>query len=255
MPRYHSHSVKLTERRNDVTGSLVLDTIPRFPIPHSAIEDPEPRRSHRISIFSQKWNAKFPDLSDIIDGLASLASLAGHIDNRRTNNGRWQDELFVVLKAHPVAHKLLSMSRFTVRAVASTNSSGLVIREMLRLASLLFIGLLKDQCRVFPTGVPENKLRLASLLTEVVVDWSSFMDLRLWVLTVSALAEEGNRGWYVSEIAWTMNYLDLTEWDDALKILKELIWIGGTLDKAADALGTEVAHFRVTLGSFKPSNL
>jgi hypothetical protein len=247
--------VELTERRNDVTGSLVLDTIPRFPIPHYATGGPESHRSHRIFTFSQKWNTRFPDLSDISDGLASLASLAGYVNNQRTNNGRWQEELFVALKAHPVAHKLLSMPRFAVRAETNVSSSGLIIREMLRLTSLLFIGLLKGQRRVFPTGVPENKLRLVRLLTEVAMDWSSFMDLRLWVLTVSALAEEGERGWYVSEVAWTMNYLGLTSWDDALKILKELIWIGEMLDVAADALGTEVAHSRVTLGSFELSNL
>jgi hypothetical protein len=247
--------MELTERRNDVTGSLVLDTIPRFPIPHYATGDPEPHRSHRIFTFSQKWNTRFPNLSDISDGLTSLASLASSVNNRKNNNGRWQKEMFLAFNAHPVAHKLLSMSRFTVRAEANVSSSGLLIREMLRLTSLLFIGLLKDQCRVFPTGVLENKLRLARLLTEVAVDWSSFMDLRLWVLTVSALAEEGERGWYVSEIAWTMKYLGLTEWDDALKILKELIWIGEMLDMAADALGTEVAHSQVTLRSFEPSNL
>jgi len=44
---------------------------------------------------------------------------------------------------------------------------------------------------VFHTDVPENQLRLARLLSVVTVDLSSFMDLRLWVLTVSALAEEG----------------------------------------------------------------
>lgn len=247
--------MELTEHRSDVTGSLVLDTIPRFPIPHCATLDPEPHRSHRILTFSQKWNTRFPDLSDISDSLASLSSLASYVDTQRTNNGQWQEELFVALKAHPTAHKLLSMSRFPLRTDANVSSLGLIIREMLRLASLLFIGLLKDKCRVFPTGVPENKLRLARLLTEVAVDWSSFMDLRLWVLTVAALAEEGERGWYVSEVALTMNYLGLTAWNDAIKILKELIWIEEMLDIAADALGTEIAHFSVTLGSFELSNL
>jgi len=254
-PVVRSHFVELTERRNDVSGSLVLDTVPRFPIPHYATGDPEPHHSHRIITFSQKWNTRFPNLSDISDVVTSLASLVGYFDSQRSNNGRWQEELFIALKVHPVAHKLLSMSRFTVRAEANVSSSGLLIREILRLTCLLFIGLLKDLCRVFPTGVPENKLRLTRLLTEGAVDWSTFMDLRLWVLMVSALAEEGERRWYVSEIAWTMKYLGLTTWDDALKILKELIWIGEMLDIAADALGTEVAHFRATLGSFEPSNL
>lgn len=254
-PRHQSHSVKLTERRNDVTGSLVLDTAPQFPIPHFATGDPEPHCSHRIFTFSQNWNTRFPNLSDISDGVTSLANLTCSVDSQRTNNGRWQEELFVALKAHPVAHKLLSMSRFTVRAEANVSSSGLLIREILRLTSLLFIGLLKDHCGVFPTGVPENKLRLARLLTEGAVDWSSFMDLRLWVLTVSALAEEGERRWYVSEVAWTMKCLGLTAWDDALKILKELIWIGEMLDIAAGAFGTEVTHSQATLRSYEPSNL
>jgi len=131
LPRLQSHYVELIERRNDITGSLVLDTIPRFPIPHDATGELEPHHSHRILTFSQKWNTRFPNLSDISDGLTSLASLAGYVDNHRTNNEPWQEELIVALKAYPVAHKLLSMSRFTVRAGANRNSSGLFIRKML----------------------------------------------------------------------------------------------------------------------------
>jgi hypothetical protein len=145
------------------------------------------------------------------------------------------------------------MPHYAAAAKANMGSSGLIIHEILRLTSLLFISLLKEQFRVSPSGVSENKLRLARLLTEVTADWSSFMDLHLWVLTVSALAEE-NRSWYVSEIAVTMTLLGLTEWDDALKILKELIWVGEMLDEAADELGRELADFRLALASLEISN-
>jgi hypothetical protein len=182
---------------------------------------------------------------DISDCLTSLANLAGYINNLKIKNELWQEELFVAVNVHPVAHKLLSLLRYPVADEADISSSGLIIHEILRLTSLLFISLLKEQYGVFPSGVSENKLRLTRVLTEVAVDWSSFMNLRLWVLTVSALAGEEDRSWYVSEITVTMAFLDATTWDDALRILKDFIWIGEMLDEAADTLAGELADFNM----------
>jgi hypothetical protein len=223
-----------------VTGSLVLDTIPRFSLPQSATGTLELQCSQRIHAFSQKWSIIFPDLLDITDGLAALASLASYVNNHEASHRLWQEELFAALKVHPVAHRLLSMARYSVTAERNVQLCGLMIRETLRLASLLFIGLVKEHCRVYPSAVSENKVRLTRLLTADGVDWSSFMDLRLWVLTIAALAEEDERAWYVREIAQTMTYLGLAGWDESLKILKELIWIMEVLDRAADTLGFEV---------------
>jgi len=247
------HSVELTEHRIDVTGSLVLDTVPRFSIPHYATVDPKPHPSPRIFAFSLKWTTKFPDVLDISESLTSLASLASHVNNQKTKNGLRQGELFVALNVHPVAHKLLSIPRYAAAARTNMSSSGLIINEILRLTSLLFIALLKEQFRVLPSGVSENRLRLALLLTKVTVDWSSFMDLHLWVLTVSALAETEDRSWYVSKLAVTMTFLGLTAWDEALKILRELIWVGDMLDEAADELGRELADFGRPLASWEIS--
>ena len=165
-----------------------------------------------------------------------------------------QGELFVALNVHPVAHKATFHAALCRRQLGPTwVLSGLIINEILRLTSLLFIALLKEQFRVLPSGVSENRLRLALLLTKVTVDWSSFMDLHLWVLTVSALAETEDRSWYVSKLAGTMTFLGLTAWDEALKILRELIWVGEMLDEAADELGRELADFGRPLASWEIS--
>ncbi|RFU24341.1 hypothetical protein B7463_g11997, partial [Scytalidium lignicola] len=244
-----SHILQVTAFWVDVTGSLIQDTIPRFPIPNCALADPEPHRSPRIIFFSQKWNTKFPDLWDISDGLTSLASLTGYVNNQKKKNLLCHGEFFNPINVYPVAHKFLSMSRYAVAAEINMSSSGLIIREILRLTSLLFFGLVKEKCGVFPSGVPENEVRLARLITDIAVNWSSFMDLALWVLTVSALAEEGDRSWYVSQISVAMASLGLAGWDDALKMLKELIWIDELLDEAANILGMELLDFQLALDS------
>jgi hypothetical protein len=138
------------------------------------------------------------------------------------------------------------MPRHSLEAGTDLNASGSLIRIMLRLACLLFIGFLKNHCRVSPTAVAENQHRLARLLTTMSVDWSLYMDLRLWVLTISALATEGSRKFYVSEIASTMDLLGMTVWKDAHNALKELIWIGVLLDQPVESLGIEVEAFRAT---------
>jgi hypothetical protein len=217
--------VELTSYRNDMNGSLVLDEPPRLPIPQFAKENLELHPSDRISQFSQKWSATYPNLSNISDIILSLGSLASHI-NKGAIDGHWQKEMVVAFRAHPIAHKLLSMPRFDTSIVVGEDTSGFMIHEVLRLTSLVFIGLIKDRCRVSPTGVAENVSRLSRFLTTNSMDWSLFMDMRLWVLAVGAQADDKRREWYMQEIAWTMKQMGLMDWSDALEVLKEIIWIG-----------------------------
>jgi hypothetical protein len=207
-----------------MNGSIVLDEPPRLPIPQFAKENLESHHSERISAFSQKWSTAYPNLSTISDNLLSLASLAIHI-NKQGNDGSWQKEMVVAFGAHPIAHRLLSMPRFDPNLVTCEDTTGFMIHEVLRLTSLVFIGLLKDRCRVHPTGVAENVSRLSGFLISNSMDWSSFMDMRLWVLTVGAQADDKRREWYMQEIAWTMKQMGLMEWSDALEVLREIVWI------------------------------
>ena len=191
---------------------------------------------------------KFPDLMDVANGLLSLASLAHHVNSQAANNLQWQDEYFVALKVNPVVHKLLSTKRLAIVAETDADFSALMIYETLRLASLFFAGLLRDECRVGPAGAIESKSRLVKVLaSRYVVDWSSFMDLRLWVLCVAALSDKENRQWYLEEVVKAMDHLELIDWSDALNVLRELIWVDAMQEMEADALGADVANYLVAV--------
>ncbi|KAF2672871.1 hypothetical protein BT63DRAFT_138760 [Microthyrium microscopicum] len=234
------HILQTTILWVDVAGSLILDTVPRFELPQISSIEPELHHSPRILTFVQKWETQYPELVDIRDNLFSLASLARHANSSATSNNLSQDGTFICIRLHSVAHGFLCMSRDIQPAVAYSNYPGSAIREALRLTSILFIAMIKKHHGVVPSGVPECKLRLSQFLTQVAVDWSSFMDLHLWVLMIGALAEKNGRLWYVSEISATMREMGLIKWDDLLDVVKDIIWINEILDEDAEMLREEV---------------
>jgi hypothetical protein len=234
--------VELTDLRNDVSGSLVLDAAPHFPIPSFASERYQSQYSIRLQYFIRTWTSKNSELSDISECLEALAGLAEHVELLGISSEQWQQELFIALKVYPVAYRILCMPRFTIEADICTNSSETLIRETLRLAALVFVGFFKEHCKISPSGVTENQLRLGGLLNEGRADWSSIMELRLWVLTIYALATKGDRRLIVAEIASVMNAVGAFAWTDAMNVLRELIWASTVLNDAAAVLGNEVEN-------------
>jgi hypothetical protein len=194
---------------------------------------------------TERLKSNLPNLSDITECLDLLADLAAYVELHGLSSERWRQELFVALKVHPVAHRLLSIPRYMIEDDMDANTSGVLIREMLRLAGLIFAGLLKGYCHNSPTAITENQGRLVNLLKELDVDWSLYEDLHLWVLTIAALTADGDRNLHVSKIASLLDTLGMAEWYNALEIMKQLIWVGSILDEVAANLGVEVEAFRI----------
>jgi hypothetical protein len=230
-----------------VSGALVMDSRPRFPPPTDLVEAiPLTPPSLSLQNLMLTWNVNFPDLNDISQFLLLLANLATYSNNQAHNPLFWRDEFFLALKIYPLAHELTSLPKYPLLPEQyHSDGDGVTIREILRITSILFFGLMKKRFEVEPNGIHPNCGKISKLLQLHPVNWSRFLEFRLWILAISALVEEGEeRKWFVSEIAYTMINLGFNTWDDAVGCLKSLVWIHEMVAKETFALGQEIELFQ-----------
>jgi len=222
-----------------------MDSCPRFPPPSYLIGEIDtldlPPLLH-ITLY--RWDFTFPRLTDISTALSSLAKLASYVNKSASNPLIWKDEMFVAHRIYPVAHEILSLTRYTIPAEQKSSTQGIVLREVIRLSLLLVTGIMKRECGVYPDGIVQNSGRVSKLLKMYPMDWSAFMELRLWALVILALVEENDeRAWCLTEIAWTMKELNLYLWYQALEVLKGIIWVEEGMTSRSESLRQEIELF------------
>jgi hypothetical protein len=233
--------------RIDVTGALMTDNRPRYGLPDDLVDQIEKSQCSPILMkFTLTWNTKYPNLMDISDALLSLANLASHTNHRSKNPHLWNDEFFLALTVYPILHQILSLSRYPHKAEPSVENDGVAMREIVRITSIIFLGLMKKRFGVDPYGIRPNSGKISKLLQFHPLDWSQFLDVRLWILVISALAEVGEeRRWFVSEVTYTMINLGVQTWNQALHILKSIVWIDGMIEYEINKLGEEIEKLRI----------
>lgn len=174
-----------------------------------------------------------PDLVSVHTALRYMSEMAEVTS--RIPPGRWLSECEVMQIFLLVCHEVLSLPRYYTREqFCDPASNSLVMREVIRLASLLFI---TGPVRV-AIGDHEFTLKhlgqLPRLMRMVEMDWTGLEDLELWVLVVGALVERGDdREWMVSRIFHRMESRDLN-WDRVAQNLREIAWID---DVFSESLG------------------
>jgi hypothetical protein len=225
-----------------VTGSMLLDTHPRFSVPKEFVHVPNAtQQSLGLTASIQAWNDRFPSFKDISSVLVSIASLSSEVNRAVTNPRFWRDELFIGVRLNPVAHQLLMLPRFDLPEQIETElDQGLFIREIVRLASVIFLGLLKRQFHIQPDGISKHGRRLAQLLTAYSFDWYSFTNIRLWALIISTIVEE-DRGALVAHIVGVMSDTGIVDWHGALLVIKDIAWVDEVAAHVIYDIGSEIS--------------
>lgn len=177
----------------------------------------------------QKWNAAFPELSDITTFLCHAANLSSYIDECAISVEIWKDDLFVSRAFNAVVHQLLSLQRHTEAMEKGISSPQLVIREAMRRACIILFGLLRDKFSVHPSGISQHRNRVKELLVQRPIDWSAFLELRLWVLLTAGLAaEDAETSWYIDEIKGTIVQMRISGWNDGVAAVRSILWMEET---------------------------
>ena len=221
---------------------MLLDTHPRFSVPKEFVHVPNAtQQSLGLTASIQAWNDRFPSFKDISSVLVSIASLSSEVNRAVTNPQFWRDELFIGVRLNPVAHQLLMLPRFDLPEQIETElDQGLFIREIVRLASVIFLGLLKRQFHIQPDGISKHGRRLAQLLTAYSFDWYSFTNIRLWALIISTIVEE-DRGALVAHIVGVMSDTGIVDWHGALLVIKDIAWVDEVAAHVIYDIGSEIS--------------
>ncbi|PMD44507.1 hypothetical protein L207DRAFT_525832 [Hyaloscypha variabilis F] len=232
---YSSEIILLLNFWIDISGSFIFDIAPFFPRPHHLLTQVASKAVP--STILQRWNAKFPELSDITTFLIDAASLTSYIDERAIEGVIWKDDMFVSRTFNGVVHQLLSLQRDTEALEAGITSPQIVMREAMRRACIILFALLRDKFSVHPSGMSQHSNSVKELLSQHPVDWSGFSDLHLWVLVTTSFAIEDDKiSWYMDEIRGAAVQLGISGWNDVVEVMKSVLWMGKTFRTRNDLL-------------------
>jgi hypothetical protein len=206
-----------------MNGSLAVDCSPFFPLPKDLIEIRKTPVYHTLLQSNlESLESYHGTTSDVYESIISLANMAQAMNNKEISSGFWKDDMAYFHNLLPVVYHILILPR-PYSDMKGSASEGEVIRETLRLAGLLFLGLVKRQFRITPDCVSHYGDRLHQLLIHNPVDWTPASDLYLWVLCVAAVSALGDeRQWIVQELRSSTRTMS---WEKVTSTVQSIAWI------------------------------
>lgn len=233
-----SYHVQMIMTWTELVGSLSLDSPPQFPVPvmprgQMPIYTASPAVARTLSILQNR----FDELSDVCEILESISGMTRRFSGRQL--GYWEGDTSEALSL--VVSNALALPRLAIPEDPTEDSAaGLVMREVLRLASLLFLATPVD-LYASNAGIEWNlRGRLPNLFRSGALDWSGLEELEFWILVVDALAEVGEeRAWAVSQMHRIMQSRGLRG-EDVFYVLKQFAWFDGILVDELGRLRAEV---------------
>lgn len=226
-----------------MNGSLAEDCPPFFPLPEDLIEIRNSPFSHSLLRSNlASLESYYGTTFDVNESIISLADMARAINNKETSSSFWKDDMAYFHNVLPVVYRILILPR-PFSNMNKSVSDGEIIQETLRLACLLFLGLVKRQFRMAPDCVPNYGERLHQLLIHNTVNWTLASDLYLWVLCVAAVSALGDeRQWIVQALRSSTRTIS---WENATSIVKSIAWIEGIASYELEILGKDVQNGQV----------
>ncbi|KAK3942915.1 hypothetical protein QBC46DRAFT_379076 [Diplogelasinospora grovesii] len=228
----------------DVTGSAVFDTPPRFPIPSQLPQTDITRReglSQPVRDLLSRLRAA--GLNDVSEALIKVMAVANYV-NQHACPEFWSDGLGATKLIGPAAHYILSLPRlFNDR----TTQPGQVIREMVRLVSLVLLARLKKAFFLITDELNclTERFRTLSGRMEGV---ALFPEVRIWAhLIVAVSAEEG--GIIIlseagkKEVRRALGQLDIRTGLEGVEVAKGITWIDAFVTSDMEGrIAAEIDH-------------
>ncbi|KAF4554913.1 Hypothetical protein D9617_3g019820 [Elsinoe fawcettii] len=218
----------------ELVGSTVLDSVPRFPVPHhiaayaNVLEYKAPRclQSLLLDVLST-----FNQLSPICRAMYMLSSVARNINQHSGDAGFWNDAISAVNMLGPVTHYLLSMPRQDW--TPGTTSPELAVAELTRLVCLLILSRLKGKFLLntvdshgLASAFMARLHELPSIKTSRCLE-----DLKLWSLITFALLHHGGHDEaLIPDIRAAIGSDDIFRATHAMDLVRGLLWVDVLID-------------------------
>lgn len=191
----------------------------------------------RLSRAIDIWKGTFPNEPGGLDFLEEVHVLKARIEAQLPNV--WRDDLFLGIYVNPVLHLLLMPKNLECNGSRSGS-----IAEMCRLAALLFFADIRVRFLPFHTTGPHFEERLRTLLLQDI-DWTSFEELHLWVLTtllINSSMPQIHRQALLNQLVSLMVSLNLASWDVTMEVLRDFPWLDDIIWMKSEQLGGELAE-------------
>ncbi|KAI0404136.1 hypothetical protein F4802DRAFT_254737 [Xylaria palmicola] len=228
----------------DLSGAAYRNSPPNFGVPTGSITDIDTRNDATyFKLLLGAWDHGCPYLGDIQSALIATAAVASYV-NRHCEDGRfWTDDIAAARLLAPALHEVLNLDG---RALPSDPShrdySGIAAREAFRRSALVFLAALRGK---FGAALPELGRHLGDfrqICGIPHVDWAFVPELNLWAHAIAALGEESSeqRDWHVSAIVSIMESAGFTSSQQALGVVRGIIWIEALFVDKVETLGREI---------------
>jgi hypothetical protein len=172
----------------------------------------------------EAWGKQHTDHIAAIMVFEDVSRFAIYLENeiKRTLGGIWKDSAFSETYINPLIDRLLQ-----IRSEVESGKSGAAIVEACRLATTLSLAGPRRSFGQDPVTTTVQVGKLYHLLKRCTMHWENLEELGLWVIAMGVMeAQEPIQcGWFDCELTRISREQGITTYDEAEKILKEIIWV------------------------------
>ena len=217
-----------------------MDCPPRFPLFLEPIQLAEDANQSSLSL--RTFSLSDDEASYLLGAVQSISSLACWVNACSDDPLFWTRDMDAIRALTPPTHRLLSLPRLDVLELSEIGRGKKIVTEMVRLACLALLASVKER---FGVGDPEAaplQARLRAIIHEPIVGLSrSLREWKLWSLMMAAaLSKASHAGTIISEAKRTMADLGIVRGEEAIAVVRQMIWISAVCDRDIAALEHEL---------------
>lgn len=212
----------------ELRGAFYQDIVPRFPlsatwVPYTTVED-ECHGTLESSALILQWQLEHPTHTiwpQIYKDLVHY-SLLTQEESRLTSGRSWLESSHGGNWPNAQIHRIT-----TWRPLQDIQfpGSATVKEEFLRLATLLYLGILWAKFGVLPLGTAVYSKKLYEFHRCQSLSWGELWPFEVWYLLVGAVGSTGERRRFFFEEIWALCLRDGVSIDEALRKAKGVMWV------------------------------
>ncbi|KAI1333000.1 hypothetical protein F5Y16DRAFT_1138 [Xylariaceae sp. FL0255] len=228
---------------HDLAGASYRNTLPYFDVPKSAIHQIDTGTDNEVfQDLLDRWDSQCSHLGDVLDALKATAAVASYINRHSADPKFWTDDMTAARLLAPALYKVLALEgRALPEDPSDPQYSGTAAREAFRRSALIFLAAVKVRFGAFAWDLRRHVNDFRQISRIPSVGWGVVPEINLWAHTIAALHEESaDRSFHVAAIVRITEFKGLASADEALHIVRSIIWVEEIFADRVGPLAAEI---------------